>query len=334
MPAVDQTIGESGVQLGAVLVPGQTQSSVTFASFGHLLFLGEGEVGMGLVLVTHQIPDLHAVLGGHTDPLEFGVEEDLVDFAVGVDGTDGFLEVGHVPEVEDFVLAAGGQVFGVGGDGHGVDLAVVGFEGVADLEVGVPDLESSVPADSGEVGFEGRLGLSLQLGRVSDLADPVLMVIRFTGVFAVSEGVPELDFLVGTGGDDLTVVGGERHGVDFLLVASELTDGLSVLHVPETEGLVPRGRDAVVAIQGETDVRHEVVVASELFSGGTNDVLDGFGEHVPGHEGFVTRSGNEEGGVLTVDGASGGLQAGDPIVVASQMTEVLKVLILLNVFHN
>ena len=114
------------------------------------------------------------------------MEEDLVDFALGVDGADGLLEVGHVPEVEDFVLTTSGQVLGVGGDGDSVDLSGVGLESVSDLEVGVPDLESSVPADRGEVGFEGALGLGLELGRVSDLRDPVLMVMGFTGVLAIS----------------------------------------------------------------------------------------------------------------------------------------------------
>lgn len=331
---MDQVVGETGVQLGTILVPGQAQGSVSLAALGDLLFLGQGQIGMGLVFVTHQIPDLHTVFGGHADPLEFAVEKDLVDFTVGVDGTDGFLQVSHIPEVEDLVLTTSGQVLGVGGDGDGVDLAVMGLEGVADLEVGVPDLEASVPADSGEVGFEGALGLGLELGRVSDLADPVLMVVGFTGVLAVGQGVPEFDVLVGTTGDDLTVVGGEGDGEDFLLVADELTDGLSGLHVPETEGLIPGRGDAVVTVEGEADVRDKVVVASELLGGGTDNTFNGLGEHVPGHEGFVTRSGNQHGGVLTVDSAGGGLQAGDPVVVTSQVTEVLKVLILLNVFHN
>ena len=72
------------------------------------------------------------------------------------------------------------------------------------------------------------------MGRVSDLADPVLMVVGFTGVFAVGQSVPKFDFVVGSGRDDLSVVGGKRHRENFFLVADELTDGLSGSQVPES----------------------------------------------------------------------------------------------------
>ncbi len=71
------------------------------------------------------------------------------------------------------------------------------------------------------------------------MADPVLMVVGLTGVLAVGQSVPKLDFVVGSGRDDLSVVGGEGYGENFLLVSDELTDGLSGSQVPESEGLVP-----------------------------------------------------------------------------------------------
>jgi hypothetical protein len=147
LPDVDEVIGESGEQFGSIGVPGEGESGVSLTSLGHLLFLGQGQIGIRLVFIGHQIPDLDSVLGGHTDPLEFGVEKDLVDFTLGVNRTDGFLEVGHIPEIEDFVLTSGGQVLGVGGNGNSVDLTVMGLESVSDLEIGVPDLELSVPSD-------------------------------------------------------------------------------------------------------------------------------------------------------------------------------------------
>ena len=153
-----------------------------FAAFGDLLFFGEIQVSIRLVFVAHQVPDLHSVLGGHTNPLQLVVEKDLVHFALGVNGADGFLQVSHIPEVKDLVLATSGQVLGVGGDGDGVDLTIVGLEGVSDLEVGIPNLESSVPSDRGEVGVEGALGLGLQLGRISHLRHPVLMVVSLISV--------------------------------------------------------------------------------------------------------------------------------------------------------
>jgi len=167
------------------------------------------------------------------------VEQDLVDLALGIDGSDGLLQVSDVPEVEGLVLSAGSQILGVGRNGHSVDLSLVRLEGVPDLEVGVPDLESSVPAHRGEVGVEGALGLALQVRRVSDLADPVLMVVLLRGVPAVSKRVPQLDLLVGARRNDLSVVLREAHGVNLLLMADELAHSLPSLQVPKTQGLVP-----------------------------------------------------------------------------------------------
>jgi hypothetical protein len=314
---VNEVIGETGIQLGAVLVPGQAEGGVAFATLGDLLFLGEGQVSVRLIFVTHQVPDLHSVLGGHTNPLQLVVEKDLVHFALGINGADGFLEVSHIPEVKDLILATSGQVLGVGGDSDGVDLTIMGLEGVSDLEISVPDLESSVPAHRGEVGVEGALGLGLQLGGISHLRHPVLMIVSFRGVLTVSQGVPELDFLISARGNDLTVVRGEGYSEYFLLVASELTDSLAGLDVPETEGLVPGRGDAVVTIQGEAEIRDEMVVAGELLGGHTHDVFLRFVKQLPGHEALVTRTRDQHGGILTVDGAGGGLETGHPVAVAS-----------------
>lgn len=44
----------------------------------------------------------------------------------------------------------------------------MGFESGSDLEIGVPDLESSVPTGGGEVGVKDGLGLSFEEGGVSN----------------------------------------------------------------------------------------------------------------------------------------------------------------------
>jgi len=97
----------------------------------------------------------------------------------------------------------------------------------------LPNLESTVPTDSGEVGVLGN-------GGVSDTGNPVGVVVGFVGVLAISEGVPKLESLVSTSRDNLSVVKGERNRVDFLGVTNEDSGGLSGSQVPESEGLVPR----------------------------------------------------------------------------------------------
>jgi len=90
----------------------------------------------------------------------------------------------------------------------------MGFEGVLDLDAGVPDFQSSIPSDSGEVrGVRLGLGGRLHLRRVGDFGNPVAVIQvinlvvhsqvvflqRFTDEFAVSQSIPESDISVSTG---------------------------------------------------------------------------------------------------------------------------------------
>jgi len=176
--------------------------------------------------------------------------------------------------MENFVFSTSGQIFGVGWNGNSVDLSAVWFECISDLEVSVPNFESSVPTDWGEVGLESDFGVGLEVGGVSHLADPVLMVVGLTGVLAVGQSVPKLDFVVGSWRDNLSVVGGEGHGENFLLVSDKLTDCLSGSQVPESEGLVPWGGDTEESVVGEGNIGNEVVVSCERFVGNSvNAVL-------------------------------------------------------------
>lgn len=106
----------------------------------------------GFNISGHQVPDFDSVFSSGGDPLEFGVEGDLEDGGSGIEFSGVFFEVFNVPDVEFFVFSSGGDVFSVGGDGNGVDVGFVGFEGVFNLDVGVPDFQSSVPSYRGEVG--------------------------------------------------------------------------------------------------------------------------------------------------------------------------------------
>lgn len=71
------------------------------------------------------------------------------------------------------------------------------------------------------------------------------MALVGDGVFAVTEGVPELDGAVARPGNDLTVVGGEGDGEDVVGVADEAAGGYTSGELPEAEGLVPGGGEGV-----------------------------------------------------------------------------------------
>jgi len=86
------------------------------------------------------------------------------------------------------------------------------------------------------------------------------------GELALSDGVPHLDGVVSASGGDLSVVGGEGNGGAILLVAiiaRELADALSALHLPESEGLVPGSGQGVGAIVGDLAVGDNIRVSLE-----------------------------------------------------------------------
>lgn len=193
-----------------------------------LLDLHKGYGGLG---VAHQVPDLDAFLGRGGNPLVLGVESQLADLAVVVELSGVLRHVGHIPDLDTLSTAGGGQVLAIGADGHGVDVLIMMLERASDLEVGVPNLNSSVPSDRAEVGVVTAL-LILKDRGVSDTADPILMVAILRGEFVLTSGVPKSDTRISSGRDDLSVIRGERAGEDFLLMSDEESLSLTGLKVP------------------------------------------------------------------------------------------------------
>jgi len=182
--------------------------------------LFNNELGNRIIGVTVQVEDVDTVFTGSSNPLLNGVEGNLVDGGTSVEASVFFAQIVEVPDLEGVFLTTGGDVGTEGSDGEGVDVFVVGLEGVLDQEVGLPDLKSTIPTDGGEVGVLGD-------GRVSDAGNPIGVVVGFVGVLAISKGVPELESSVSTSRDNLSVIKGEGNGVDFLSVTNEDSGGLT-----------------------------------------------------------------------------------------------------------
>ena len=66
---------------------------------------------------------------------------------VSIDGSNWFFEISDIPEIQSLIFSSSGQEFGIRRNCDGVNLIFVGFQSVSDLEVSVPDLESSIPSD-------------------------------------------------------------------------------------------------------------------------------------------------------------------------------------------
>ena len=92
---------------------------------------------------------------------------------------------------------------------------------------------------------------------------PLSVAVILDVVFALAEGVPELDRPVARARDDLPVVSREADGEDIGGVADEAAGRVASVEVPQAECVVPRGGERELAVGGDDDVRDEVVVAVE-----------------------------------------------------------------------
>jgi len=59
------------------------------------------------------------------------------------------------------------------------------FEGIPNLEIGIPHLDPSIPSNTNEIRWNGLFSLRFWKWAIPDAADPILMVIQLTGVFTV-----------------------------------------------------------------------------------------------------------------------------------------------------
>lgn len=92
---------------------------------------------------------------------------------------------------------------------------------------------------------------------------PLSVAVILDVVFALAEGVPELNRPVARARDDLPVVSREADGEDIGGVADEAAGRVASVEVPQAERVVPRGGERELAVGGDDDVRDEVVVAVE-----------------------------------------------------------------------
>ena len=149
------------------------------------------------------------------------------------------------------------------------------------------------------------------------------MVFLFSGSeLAFSKNVPELDFSFGTSREDLSVVGGESNGVDFRLMTNESLVGGTCSQIPESEGLVPRRGDSEAVLLREGEVGNEVVVSGEGLVGNTEEAILFLLEEFPDHDGFISRSGNKDGGVLIFLLGESGNDGSDPVGVSLEDTSL------------
>lgn len=107
------------------------------------------------------------------------------------------------------------------------------LEGVHKSHVSVvPHLDGLVPGGSDAKGWLFSMV-------ESNTGDGISVHVLFNSMLALRAGVPDLDFVVLSSSNDLSVIWGKINRENILVVTDELGDGSSVAHVPESDGSVP-----------------------------------------------------------------------------------------------
>lgn len=131
------------------------------------------------------------------------------------------------------------------------------------------------------------------------------MGVVVESVHALTNGVPDLDGLVSTGRNNLSVVVGERNRQNILGVTNKSLNGVTSLQVPQSEGLIPRSRDGIGTVLGDGNVLDNVGVTVKGSLGDTVSLV--VSGQVPNNQSLVSGSRQKDVGVV-----SGSSKGGNP----------------------
>jgi len=308
---VDLAIRGTDEQVQVVIGPGDGDGpGGALAGPSNGLVFGDGRAVLiedGLVL---EIPELDTGVSGGDQPVVLGREAQGVDGGTGIERVQ-VLAFGDIPQHDGHVLTTGGAERAIGGNGDGVDGAVVSDQLGSQLHGGdVPDHDGLVPAGGDQQGGLGG-------GGESDAGDPVGVLVFLEGVLALTKSVPKTNGLVTGSRDDLTVVLGKGNGVNVGSVAVEDADGRTGGEVPQTEGLVPRTGEGKLTIGGDDDIGDGARVTSHSASGVTGLLI--IRGQDKSHDGLVTGTGDQQ-----VRLSIGGGQRGNPASVSLEGTAMFE----------
>jgi hypothetical protein len=217
-------------------------------------------------------------LGGSTQPISGWAEDQRVDDISGFEGIQ-VLSFVEIPQHGGSVSSSRSAQRTIRRDGNSVDVTRVTNEVGSQLAGGqVPYLDDFIPSTRND---------NWVLRRESDAADPFAVSLFFKSVFALSEGVPQLDGLITRSRDDLSVVCREGNTQNILGVSNESSGSGSSIQIPQSEGSIPRSRQTELSIGRDDNVLNEVGVSMEG-SSGSSVVLIGFSGEVPDEETLVS----------------------------------------------
>jgi len=156
----------------------------------------------------------------------------------GVNGSVTFklrhpISLDNVPDHGLSVTRSRGEVLLVLNEIERGDLTSVSLEGEHKSHVSiVPHLDGLIPGGSDAKGW-------LFSVVESNAGDGISVSVLFNSMLAIRACVPNLDLVVQSSCDDLSVIWGEINRENIFLVTDELGNGSSVFHSPESDSSIP-----------------------------------------------------------------------------------------------
>jgi len=146
-----------------------------------------------------EVEDLNSAFSCDNEPVELLGEEHAVNWGVTV-ALGEPLSIDNVPDHDHAIAGSRCEVCRVFDDVKSGNLSLVTSESVHESHVQiVPHLDGLVPGGSDA---DGRLLSMIE----SDAGDGILMLTLINGMLTFRAGVPDLDILIKSAGDNLSVV--------------------------------------------------------------------------------------------------------------------------------
>lgn len=210
-------------------------------SLNHLLKF-EFSIGNGWSIFWFEIPNSPSNFSSNSNPMRFWVESNSCNGSRSIKRWILFLNISEIINSNLLILSTCDNEITSGRNSQTINVSLVSLEAILDVEsLVVPYLKISIPTNWGkEMSSNWALATN---GNISNLWNPIMMIVVLNGVSALASNIPELDGSIGTRWKNISSIIWDSTRENFLLVfSSKPLGGLSGSEIPESHFFIPGGR--------------------------------------------------------------------------------------------
>ena len=146
-------------------------------------------------ILSFEVPNLPSSFSSNCNPVASRVEGEAVNWRSSIVAWSRLLNITEIKDSHFLIFSSSNNEVSSGWDSDSINASVVHSDAVLDVEgLVVPDLKISVPSNGCEV-LSSNWGLGWS-GDKSNFGDPIIVIVIFDSVLAVTLNVPELDLSV------------------------------------------------------------------------------------------------------------------------------------------